>query len=322
MMNMPPPVSHRSYDRHVAEVSRVVSAVVDREMKQAATRLQEHLRSLDDDLGDGPLDITVSADGTWATRGYTSLHGLVFVISQDTGEILDFTLLSRHCPTCNYHRRILDDEEFARWKDQHEEECQANYTSSSKSMESAGCLMLWTRSVSRNQLRYTAFVGDGDSAAYKTVLNEQPYGPDVQIVKKDCVGHVQKRMGTGLRNLVASYKGQKLSDGKGIGGMGRLTKKKMDSFQVYYGKAIKENKGNAKEAQKAVKAILQHSVSTNESHAMSIARRENHLGVAGKERKRKEHSSITTKLPCLKQWLMLYGHFLIALVSQSCWRVQ
>ena len=176
--------------------------------------------------------------------------------------------------------------------------------------------------MSRNQLRYTAFVGDGDSTAYKTVLNEQPYGPDVQIIKKDCVVHVQKWMGTSLRNLVASYKGQKLSDGKGIGGMGRLTKKKMDSFQVYYGKAIKENKGNAKEAQKAVKAILQHSVSTNESHAMSIARRENHLGVAGKERKRKEHSSITTKLPCLKQWLMLYGHFLIALVSQSCWRVQ
>ena len=74
MMNMPPPLSHRSYDRHVAEVSRVVATVVDREMKQAATRLQEHLRSPDDDLGDGPLDITVSADGTWATRGYTWLH--------------------------------------------------------------------------------------------------------------------------------------------------------------------------------------------------------------------------------------------------------
>ena len=232
MMNMPPPLSHRSYDRHVAEVSRVVSTVVDREMKQAATRLQEHLRSLDDDLGDGPLDITISADGTWATRGYTSLHDLVFVISQDTGEILDFTLLSRHCPMCNYHRRILDDE-FARWKDQHEEECQTNYTISSKSMESAGCLMLWTRSVSRNQLRYTAFVRDGESAAYKTVLNEQPYGPDVQIIKKDCIGHVQKWMGMGLRNRVASYKGQKLSDEKRIGGMGYLTKK-MDSFQVYH----------------------------------------------------------------------------------------
>ena len=217
---MPPPLSHRSYDKHNAEVSRVVSTVVDKEMKQAAMRLQEYLRSLDHDLEDRPLDVTVSADGTWATRGFTSLHGLVFVISQDTGEILDFALLSRHCPTCNYHHCILDDDEFARWKDQHEEECQANYASSSKSMESAGCQILWSRSVSKNRLRYCTFVGDGDSSAYKTVQNEQPYGPDdVQI----------------MRNVVASYKGQKLSDGKGIGGMGRLIKKRIDSFQVYYG---------------------------------------------------------------------------------------
>lgn len=159
MMNMPPPLSHHSYDKHNAEVSRVVSTVDDKEMKQAAMRLQEYLRSLDHDLEDGLLDITVSADGTWATCGFTSLHGLVFVISQDTGEILDFTLLSRHCPTCNYHRRrILDNDEFARWKDQHEEECQANYASSSKSMESTVCQILWSCSVSKNRLRYCSYI--------------------------------------------------------------------------------------------------------------------------------------------------------------------
>lgn len=40
MMNMPPPLSHRSYDKHVAEVCRVVSTVVDKEMRQSAMRLQ------------------------------------------------------------------------------------------------------------------------------------------------------------------------------------------------------------------------------------------------------------------------------------------
>lgn len=67
-------------------------------------------------------------------------------------------------------------------------------------------------------------VGDGDSSAFKSVQNEHPYGSDVYITKKDCVGHIQKRMGTGLRNMVACYKGHKLVDGKGIGGRGRLTK--------------------------------------------------------------------------------------------------
>ena len=71
MMNMPPPLSYHNYNKHVAEVYRVVSTVVDKEMKQAAMRLQEYLRSVYHDLGDGPLDVTVSADGIWATRGYT-----------------------------------------------------------------------------------------------------------------------------------------------------------------------------------------------------------------------------------------------------------
>ena len=63
---------------------RAVTTVADEEAKQAAVRLSEHLRSLDDKLEDGPIDPTVSADGSWPTRGFTSLHGLVFVISQDT----------------------------------------------------------------------------------------------------------------------------------------------------------------------------------------------------------------------------------------------
>jgi len=67
-----------------------------------------------------------------------------------------------------------------------------------------------------------------------------------------------------LRNVVASYKGQKLSDRKGIGGMGHLTKKTIDSFWVYYGRAIKQNKAHVAEPQKAMKAILQHYVSTDE----------------------------------------------------------
>ena len=34
------------------------------------------------------VDIPVSFDGTWAKRGFTSLNGVVFVISVDTGEVL------------------------------------------------------------------------------------------------------------------------------------------------------------------------------------------------------------------------------------------
>ena len=57
------------------------------------------------------------------------------------------------------------------------------------------------------------------------LLQIQPYGEDHVVEKMDRVGHIQKRMGTALRNLKSQYRGQKLADGKTIGGTGRLTDK-------------------------------------------------------------------------------------------------
>ena len=59
--------------------------------------------------------------------------------------------------------------------------------------------------------------------------------------KLDCVGHVQKRMGTAFCTLKDSYKGRRLSDGKTIGGKGRLTKVLMNTLQNYYGDAIRRH---------------------------------------------------------------------------------
>ena len=79
----------------------------------------------------------------------------------------------------------------------------------------------------------------------------------------DCVGHVQKRMGTALRNLKMQYKGQKLADGKTIGGAGWLTDKAINSLQNYYGDTIRRNRGDFQAMMKAVQATLLHSNSSN-----------------------------------------------------------
>ena len=75
------------------------------------------------------------------------------------------------------------------------------------------------------------------------------------------MGHVQK---TALRNLKVQCRGQKLADGKTIGGIGRLTDKVINSLQNYYGDAIRKNKGDVEATMKAVQATLLHSNSTNE----------------------------------------------------------
>ncbi|XP_070579536.1 uncharacterized protein [Ptychodera flava] len=106
---------------------------------------------------------------------------------------------------------------------------------------------------------YTTFVGDGDSSAYHAVKNIYE---DVEIQKEECVGHIQKRMGTRLRRLVDQYKGQKLSDGKGLTGRGRLTRSLINSIQIFYGMALRNNKGNAKAMSESTKAIVAHYSST------------------------------------------------------------
>ena len=53
-------------------------------------------------------------------------------------------------------------------------------------------------------------------------------------------------------------KSQKLSDGKSVGGRGRLTDNIIDKMQNYYGQAIRENKGNLEGMKKSIKAIQHH----------------------------------------------------------------
>ena len=59
--------------------------------------------------------------------------------------------------------------------------------------------------------------------------------------------------------------GKKLDDGKGIGGSGRLTNVRIDAMQNFYGKAIRDHKGDAAAMSKATHAILKHYSSTPEN---------------------------------------------------------
>ena len=86
------------------------------------------------------------------------------------------------------------------------------------------------------------------------------FGDDYIVNKEECVGHVQKRLGTNLREYKRKGKGQKLSDGKGIGGAGRLTDKVIDKMQNYYGKAIRDNKGDLEGMKRSISAIFKHMI--------------------------------------------------------------
>lgn len=69
-------------------------------------------------------------------------------------------------------------------------------------------------------------------------------------------------MGSGLH---------KVKKEKKLGGKGKLTDAVIDSMQTYYGKAIRENKGDVKKMQLATLAILYHKLFMDKSHSTSTA---------------------------------------------------
>ena len=98
-------------------------------------------------------------------------------------------------------------------------------------MEVQGAVDLWTRSEEKYNLRYVTFIGDGDCKGYQAVANNSPYGAECEVEKEECVGHVQKRVGTRLRDLKKRLGTKKLTDGKPIGGQGRLPDRMIDLLQ-------------------------------------------------------------------------------------------
>ena len=76
--------------------------LADQVFSTAATFVRrEHIRQYALDIGkDDIIDISVSFDGSWLTRGHKSLIGIGCVIDVLTGLILDGHVCSLHCHIC------------------------------------------------------------------------------------------------------------------------------------------------------------------------------------------------------------------------------
>ena len=115
------------------------------------------------EINDGATQIAVSVDGTWQKRyGHNSLLGTTFVLSIHNGCVLDYSIKSKVCHLCkkNPHPTI-------EWKQKHAAVCQINHCGSSGSMEKEGAIEMFVCSVNKHNLRYTTFVGDGNTNFFR-----------------------------------------------------------------------------------------------------------------------------------------------------------
>ena len=176
------------------------------------TCLVDYYATLDRDPDDqGILDIDVSFDGSWLTRGYQSHIGVGAVIDAYTGFVVDFHVCSNYCVICNRleekrNKNKISDVVFQEKMNNHRNNCNRNFDgeASSGAMEAEEARVMWGRSLA-HKFRYINFIGDGDSSAFNKVMSmndsKGPYA-DVNkkiVVKQECVNHVGKRFGTRLR---------------------------------------------------------------------------------------------------------------------------
>ena len=301
VLNTPPPADRKCIKTHTERFREAA----EEEMRASIARAAAEVRGSAE-----VADIAVSFDGSWSQRGYTVTFGFGSVIANDTGTVVDCYVASKACQE-SWDRKDPEHEsaEWQAWKAKHDEHCTLNHVGPSKAMEAEIAKVLWTRSQDEHSVRYTTFVGDGDGSASGRVRAAKPYGESTVIEKEDCIGHVQKRMGSKLREVKRSYQRRKLSDGHGIGGRGRLTTAKINSFQVFYGRALRSNVGSVKAASDAVMAIFLHSISTDDAPNFTCALTMQTHGVAF-TKQRGTTPSFTTSHPCRQLSQRLLNLFL------------
>ncbi|KYN18206.1 hypothetical protein ALC57_09489, partial [Trachymyrmex cornetzi] len=230
-MELPRPVFQSVYDSIIDHICTATKIVSDNSMSNAA--IEEKRISAEKREKNG---ITVSGDGSWRKRGFSFLFGFVSLIGWDTDKIIDVVVKSKYCKACEYWKKKEDTEEYSEWLESHANECQANHDGSAGKMEVDAAIEMFQRSEKLHDVK--------------------PY-KNITVTKKECVDHVQKRMGTHLRNLKKRT--------KGLGGKGKLTGKLIDELSIYFRLAIRRNCQSVEKMKIAIWATLFHKLSTDDN---------------------------------------------------------
>lgn len=239
-------LSQNAYDLIVQRIHESSKKVFDISCKEA---IQEEMAM--NEQNERPiLNLTVSGDGSWKKRGFSSLYGVTTLIANNTRKVIDLVVKSSYCQTCTYLKNHIDDPHY----EAHKEECPINHKGSAGKMEVDAMLEMFRRSEERFGVKYSNYIGDGDTKTFKAILDAKPYGDDFTVSKSECVGHVEKRMGSRLRNVKKAEK---------FGGKSKLTDVLIKKLTKYYGLAIRRNPNSKDDMKKAIMATYYHLISTN-----------------------------------------------------------
>jgi hypothetical protein len=107
IMNMPSPPKANAYSKNNKATMKAVKTVAEKSIMDASYEI--HALKGSNDAGISQCG--VSCDGTWQTRGHSSMNGCVTTLSIDTRKCLDVAVLSKVCRGCQRHKGSHDPKE-------------------------------------------------------------------------------------------------------------------------------------------------------------------------------------------------------------------
>ena len=132
-------------------------------------------------------------------------------------------------------------------------------------MEPEAAQRIWGRSLEKNSLVYSVFVGDGDSKAFHHVTTLNPY-PLVKVRKNECLTHVAKRLKDNLKKIKADTKTKNYIQHK-------LPGRKADYIASNYYTVILQNRPTTPDKlSRALRVLLDHAAGVHSTGENSWCR--------------------------------------------------
>ena len=156
-MNMPPPLAQTTFDDLNSDLHNAFVQTAQESMAEAAKTVYNNLANINAN-SNCSQNAKVSCDGAWQNRGYSSLKGVVTLISD--GKCINMEVLSKKCKQCEQWKHRKDPVEYSNWKEKHT--CAINHNISTGAMEVVGLKRIFHRSECLHNLRYTFYISDGN----------------------------------------------------------------------------------------------------------------------------------------------------------------
>ena len=113
IMNLPPPLAAASFSRNIKAASGTMVAEAERKMTQAVSQVRNLVLYRNPDAGenyeDNAIAVAISIDGSWQNGAFSSRYGVVTAILVDTGEVIDYEIMSKQCFECQKHANVNND---------------------------------------------------------------------------------------------------------------------------------------------------------------------------------------------------------------------